>query len=338
LARFQHHGRFGRFAVCLAVLLCCGSAAAQTPTHSTGSGQAYPVKPVRLIVPYVPGGGSDTIARGVGSGLSERLGQPFVVENRGGANTIIGTEYVANQPPDGYTLLLCTGSLATNQSLYKLKYDSVKSFTPIGLMLWGSQLLVVHPSLPVKNVKELIAFGRANPGKLTYTSYGTGSPAHLAGELFASMAKVDMLHIPFKGSSPALIEVVSGRALMTFGVMVPTLPLVKSGKLRPLAVASPKRNPSYPEWPTIAEAGLPGYEAQGFNGICGPAGMPRDIVMKLNTALSDFLSAKETREKFLALGFNMLEKPTSPEEFGTVIRTQTEKWAKVIKTAGIKLE
>jgi tripartite-type tricarboxylate transporter receptor subunit TctC len=303
-----------------------------------GTAQQYPSKPVRLIVPYVPGGGSDTIARGVASGLGERLGQPFVVENRGGANTIIGTEYVANQPPDGYTLLLCTGSLATNTSLYKLKYDPVKSFTPIGLMLWGSQLLVVHPSLPVKNLKELITFAKANPGKLNYTSYGSGSPAHLAGELFKIMAGIDMLHVPFKGSSPALTEVVSGRASMTFGVMVPTLPLVKTGRLKPIGVASPTRNPRYPEFPTLAESGLPGYEAQGFNGLCGPAGMPRDIVMKLNGALGEFLSAKETRDKFLTLGFNMLEKPTSPEEFANVIRTQTDKWAKVIKAANIKLE
>ncbi|MGZ5151285.1 MAG: tripartite tricarboxylate transporter substrate binding protein [Burkholderiales bacterium] len=313
------------------VVALCGAAAAPA--------QNYPVKPVRIIVPFVPGGGSDTIARGVASGLTERLGQPFVVENRGGANTIIGTEYVANQPPDGYTILLCTGSLATNPSLYKqLKYDPVKSFTPIGLMLWGSSLLVVHPSLPVHNVKELIAFARANPGKLTYTSYGTGSPAHLAGELFGIMTGSEMLHVPFKGSSPAITEVVSGRASMTFGVMVPTLPFVKSGRLRPLGVASPTRNPRYPEFPTIAESGLPGYEAQGFNGLCGPAGMPKEIVAKLNSALSDFLAAKETREKFLTLGFNMLERPTSPEEFGNIIRAQTEKWAKVIKTAGIKVE
>jgi len=316
--------------VLIALLALCGAAIAHA--------QTYPSKPIRIIVPFVPGGGSDTIARGLASGLNERLGQPVVVENRGGANTIIGTEYVANSPADGYTLLLCTGSFSINPSLYKINYDPVKSFTPVSMFLEGSLLLVVHPSLPVTNVRELIALAKARPGELTFSSYGTGSPAHLAGELMKSMAGIDMLHIPFKGSVPAISEVVSGRVSMSFAVMTPVISFVQSGRLRALGTASRERSLGFKEFPTIAESGLPGFEASGWNGICAPGGLPKEILARLHGAIVDTFATEEARNKFIKIGFNMLPRPTSPDEFSAMIRAEIQKWAKVVKDAGIKVE
>ena len=314
----------------IVLLALCGAAAAHA--------QTYPSKPIRIIVPFVPGGGSDTIARGLAAGLNERFGQPVVVENRGGANTIIGTEYVANSPADGYTLLLCTGSFSINPNLYKINYDPLKSFTPVSQFLEGSLLLVVHPSLPVKNVKELIALAKARPGELTFASYGTGSPAHLAGELMKSMAGIDMLHIPFKGSVPAISEVVSGRVSLSFAVMTPVISFVQSGRLRALGTASRARSLGYKEFPTIAESGLPGFEASGWNGICAPAGLPREVLTKIHGAIVDVFATEESRNKYIKMGFNMLPRPTSPEEFSALIRAEIQKWGKVIKDAGIKVE
>ena len=252
---------------------------------AAGHAQTYPGKPIRIIIPYAPGGGQDVLARALANGLSERLGQPVIVENRGGANTIIGTEFVATSPADGYTLLLCSGALVINPSLYKTSYDAAKSFTPISQMLGGSLMLVVHPSIPAQNVRELVAFAKTKPGQLSYSSYGTGSPSHLAGELLESMTSIEMLHVPFKGSTPAITEVVSGRVSMSFAVMSPVLPFVRSGRVRAIGVASAERMAGYKEFPTLAESGLPGFDVAGWNGLCGPAGLSREVVGRLYASI-----------------------------------------------------
>ncbi len=298
--------------------------------------QGFPNKPIRLVVPFVPGGGSDSVARMLAHGMSERLGQSVVVENRGGANTIIGTEYVATAKPDGYTLLVCTGSFVINPSLYKLSFDTLKAFTPVTLYLRGQTLLVIHPSLPVRNVKELIKFAKAHPGQLTFASYGAGSPNHLAGELFKNMTGVDMLHIPFKGSAPSISEVVAGRVSMTFGVLTPVLPYVRSGRLRALGLAGPERNPEFPEFPAIAES-VPGFQAVGLNGICAPSGTPREVIDKLHTTIASVFTNPEIRTKLIQGGADIVARPLPPDEFGPLVRTEIEKWRKVVEAAKIKV-
>jgi tripartite-type tricarboxylate transporter receptor subunit TctC len=313
----------------LSCCLCFGSAVAQTDN--------YPNKPIRLVVPFVPGGGSDTVARALAHGLTERLGQQVIVDNRGGANTIIGTELVAKSRPDGYTLLVCTGSFVINPSLYKLNYDTLKDLTPVTMYLRGQLLLVVNSTLPVHNVKELIALAKAKPGELTFASYGTGSPGHLAGELFKSMTGVDMLHIGFKGSAPSIAEVIAGRVSMTFGVLTPTLPHVKTGRLRALGFATPERNPEHPEIPTIAET-VPGFEAVGLNGICAPSGTPKPILNQLHAAITDVFKERAVRTKLIQGGADIVERPLPPEEFGPLVRKEIAKWKKVVDYAGIKVE
>lgn len=314
------------------VFICILALSGAVTVHA----QVYPGKPIRIIVPFAPGGGADIIARAVAAGLNVRFGQPVTVENRPGANTIIGTELVANAPPDGYTLLLCNSSFAVNPSLYKTNYDAVKSFTPISMIVRGTMLLVVHPSLPVRNVKELIALAKARPGELTYSSYGTGSVAHLAGELLKSMAGVNMLHVPYKGASPAIIDVVAGRISATFAVMSVVLPFVQSGKLRALGVAAGERSLGHKEFPTLAESGLPGFDVQGWNGVCGPAGLPIEVVGKLHSGIVDTFASDEAHNKFLSMGFDILRRSSSPEAFAALIRSDVQKWAKVVKDADVK--
>jgi tripartite-type tricarboxylate transporter receptor subunit TctC len=305
---------------------------------AAGHAQTYPGKPIRIIIPYAPGGGQDVLARALANGLSERLGQPVIVENRGGANTIIGTEFVATSPADGYTLLLCSGALVINPSLYKTSYDAAKSFTPISQMLGGSLMLVVHPSIPAQNVRELVAFAKTKPGQLSYSSYGTGSPSHLAGELLESMTSIEMLHVPFKGSTPAITEVVSGRVSMSFAVMSPVLPFVRSGRVRAIGVASAERMAGYKEFPTLAESGLPGFDVAGWNGLCGPAGLFREVVGRLYASIVDYFAVEEVRKNLTNIGLNVLPRPTSPEEFATRILADIEKFGKLVKRAGIKPE
>ncbi len=299
--------------------------------------QNYPSKAIRLVVPFVPGGGSDATARVIASGMTERLGQQVIVENRGGANTIVGTEYVAGQRADGYTLLVCTGSFVINPSLYKLKYDTLRDFTPVTQYLSGQLLLVVHPSIPARNTKELLALAKGKPGELTFASYGAGSPAHLAGELLKNMTGINMLHIPFKGSAPSITEVVAGRVSMTFGVVVPVMPHVKAGKLRAIGFATPERRPAFPDIPTIAET-VPGFEAVGFNGICAQSGTPPEIVERLNAVIQETLAQPEIRDKIVRSGADLVDKPKGPKEFGALVRNEIGKWKKVVDSAGIKLE
>jgi tripartite-type tricarboxylate transporter receptor subunit TctC len=300
--------------------------------------QAYPSKPIRIIVPFPAGGGVDYIGRIVGKGLSERLGQQVVIDNRPGANAIVGLEVLKASPPDGYTLAAASaGPLAVNPFIYsKLPHDTLKDFTQIANMCNFPLLLVSHPSLPVKSVKELIALARARPGEVSYASPGSGNSSHLAGELFNSMAKVKILHIPYKGMAPAVVSVVSGEGHILYSSIPPILGHVRAGRVRALGVGNAQRVPSLPEFPTISESGLPGYEAYAWGGMIGPAGMPRDIVMTLNKAIVETLKQKDVIDRMLADG--TVPTPSSPEEFTAYMKAELKKWGDVVKLAGIKPE
>ncbi|HET9651911.1 MAG TPA: tripartite tricarboxylate transporter substrate binding protein [Usitatibacter sp.] len=300
------------------------------------SAQAWPAKPVKLVVPYTPGGGADTLARLTADGLSAKLGQPVLVENKPGANTIIATEYVAAQPADGYTLLYVAAAFGINPSLYKLKYDTEKSFTPVGLLAVVPLFLVVNQDVPVNSVKDLIALAKAKPGTVTYASYGSGSPAHLAGELFDSMTGTKMLHVPYKGSTPALTDVIGGRMQISFSSMPPAYAFVKAGRLKGIAVTTSKRVAKAEEFPTVAESGVPGYEASGWNGIVVPAGTPEAIVTRLNQAIDQVVNDKAFHEKALAQGYQ--PETMKPAEFAQYIHTEIGKWAKVVKDAHVTVE
>jgi tripartite-type tricarboxylate transporter receptor subunit TctC len=308
--------------------------AAVASTFDAVAADNYPAKPVKIVVPYTPGGGADILARTLAAALTPKLGQTVIVENRPGANTITGTEYVANAPPDGYTLMLTPASFAINPGFYKLPYDTLHGFEPVGLVALVPLLLVTNPAVPVNSVTDLIALARAQPGKLTFASYGSGSPAHLAGELFKSMTGVDMLHIPYKGSAPGLADIVAGHVSLSFSSMSPAVPLVKSGRLKAIAVSTSNRVAAMKEIPTIAESGVPGYEVQAWNGIIAPAGTPKDVVAKLNKAIADIVATTEFRERIRAQGFE--PDSSSPEEFRALIQRDIVKWAKVIKESGAK--
>jgi tripartite-type tricarboxylate transporter receptor subunit TctC len=295
---------------------------------------SYPSKPVKIVVPYTPGGGADILARTLAAALAPKIGQPVIVENRPGANTISGTEYVANAPPDGHTLQLLTASFSINPSFYKLPYDSIKGFTPVALIALVPLLLVTNPAVPVNSVNDLIALAQAKPGQLTFASYGSGSPAHLAGELFKSMTGVDMLHIPYKGSSPALADIVAGHVSLSFSSMSPAVPLVKSGRLKAIAVSTSKRVPAMKDIPTIAESGVPGYEVIAWNGIAAPAGTPKDVVAILNKAIVEVVATPEFRDRISAQGFE--PESSTPDEFGELIQRDIIKWARVIRESGAK--
>ena len=305
---------------------------------ATALTQAYPSKPIRIIVPFPAGGGVDYIGRIVGKGISERLGQQVVIDNRPGASAIIGVEAVKGSAPDGYTIAAASaGPLAINPHIFaKLPYDTLRDLTPIANMTSFPYLLVTHPSLPVKNVKELIALARAKPGEITYSSPGTGNGQHLATALFASMAKVNILHIPYKGTAPSVVAVVSGEAQLTHSSIPTILPHVRSGRVRALGVATLRRIPALQEFPTIAEAGLPGFEASGWAGMVGPANLPREIVQRLNAAILDTLKQKDVIERMLKDG--AVPAPSSPEEFAAYLKAELRKWGEVVKLANVKPE
>jgi tripartite-type tricarboxylate transporter receptor subunit TctC len=300
--------------------------------------QAYPSKPIRIIVPFPAGGGVDYIGRLVGKGMSERLGQQVVIDNRPGANAILGLEVLKTAPPDGYTIAAASaGPLAVNPFIYaKLPHDTLRDFTQIANMCNFPLLLVVHPSLPVKSVKELIALARSRPGEISYASPGAGNSSHLAGELFNSMAKVKILHVPYKGMAPAVVSTVSGEAPILYASIPPILPHVRSNRVKVLGVGNNKRIPTLPDVPTISESGLPGYEAYAWGGMIGPANLPRDVVMKLNAAIVDTLKQKDVIDKMLADG--TVPTPSSPEEFTAYMKAELKKWGAVVKMANIKLE
>ncbi len=301
-----------------------------SPAHAQ-----YPAKPLRLIVPYPPGGGTDTIARVVAQKLSEAIGQQVVVDNRPGAGAPRGHEIAAKAPPHGYTLLLATIANTISASLYsKLNYDLVRDFAPVTLLATTPHILVVHPSLPVKTVRELIAFAKARPGQLTYSSSGSGTPAHLAGELFASLTGVNMIHVPYKGGGPSVIALVGGEVSVGFATMPSVLAHVKAGKLRALAVTTAQRSPSMPDLPALGEAAVPGYDVGSWYGLLVPAGTPKEIIARLHAETLKVLKLPDTRQRLDAAGFEVLT--STPEEYGAFTRSEIEKWAKVVKASGAR--
>ena len=319
----------GALLVCVAAALVCMTAAHAQP--------AYPQKQIRMVVPFPPGGGTDILARLFGQKMSETLGQQIIIDNRGGAGGTIGTDIAAKAPPDGYTLILVSGSHAINPGLYqKLPYDSVNDFAPITQIATSPGILVVNPSLPVKSVKDLIALARAKPGQINYASAGSGTPPHLAGELFKVMAKIDMVHVPYKGNAPAFTDVIGGQVSLIFPTMPSAMPFIKSGKLRPIAVTSAKRSPAAPDIPTIAESGLPGYEATSWYGILAPARTPPQIVARLHEVLVSIIGAPDMKDKLAAQGLDPVG--NTPQQFAAVIKSEIVKWAKVVKASGAKPE
>ena len=319
--------------ILLAALIapCTCPTAAQTPAGN------YPNKQIRMIVPFAAGGPTDAIARAIGQKLTETWGQPVVVDNRPGAGGNIGTELAAKSPADGYTLFIGTVANAINQSLFtRLPFDFVRDFVPVTQNYVTGLILAVHPSLPVTSVRELIALAKARPGELSYSSSGVGGTPHLSGELFNTMAGVKMVHVPYKGSAPAMADLLGGHVQLTFDNMLTVLPQVKAGKLRGLAVTLPSRSPLAPELPTVAESGLKGFEVKSWNGVVAPTGTPREIIARLNAEIVRILRQPDLREKFLVQGVELV--PTTPEEFGAFIRQDIAKWAKVIALSGARPE
>ncbi|HZM45794.1 MAG TPA: tripartite tricarboxylate transporter substrate binding protein [Burkholderiales bacterium] len=310
--------------------LCCALAFA-------ASAQQWPAKPLRIVAPSAAGSAADTLARVVAPPLSDRLGQPVIVDTRPGAATIIGTEIVAKSPPDGHTLLIGLPALTINPSIYKsLSYDGLKDFTAITQGIRQSNLLVVHPSLPVRSTKELIALARARPGELVYASAGIGAASHLAVELFMLQSGTKMLHVPYKGPTPGVIDLIAGRVSVMATSTLSTLTHVRSGRLRALGITTATRAPLLPDIPTVAETGLPGYEAVSWFGFMAPAGTPKEVIARLHKEIVAILNQPEIKERFARDGAEVVA--GSPEDFAAYIRSEAVKWAKVVKAAGIKPE
>ena len=301
--------------------------------------QGYPNRAVKIVVPYPPGGIGDTVTRALAQGMAEQMGQPFVIDNKPGASQMIGAELVAKAPADGYTLFLgSVTSLAINvSSQKKMNYDPARDFAPVAMAFFSPLYLVVNPAVPAANVRELIALAKAQPGKLSFASIGQGGSIHLAGELFRSMAGLDMTHVPYKGSAPALTDVIGGQVSLMFDAGVSALPQVRAGKLRGLAVTSAKRSASAPELPTVAEAGnLPGYEATIWFGLVAPAATPRDVVARLSQEFARVARQPALRERFAPQGVELAS--TTPEEFADIIRAEIPKWGKVLRDANVAPE
>jgi tripartite-type tricarboxylate transporter receptor subunit TctC len=298
--------------------------------------QEYPAKPVRLIVPFPPGGSNDIVGRTIATQLGERWGKQVVVDNRGGAGGVIGTDLAAKTAPDGYTLLVVSIAHAVNPWLYKLSYDPIKSFTPVAILATGPNVLTVNPGLPVNSVKELVALAKQKPGELQWASAGVGSFQHLGGELFKLTAGVDILHVPFKGGGPAMIDVIGGHTKILFSSLVQTMPHIRSGKLRALATGGTTRSAVLPDVPTVAEAGVPGYEAVNWWGIVAPAGTPQPIVDRLHTEVTAVLSTPAVQKQFSSEGAEVVQ--MTPAEFGAFMVKELQKWERVVKEGGIKAE
>ncbi len=299
--------------------------------------QTYPAKPIRYIVSYAPGGGTDIVARTVGAKLSELFGKQVIIDNRPGAGGNIGTEVTINAPADGYTILAGNiGPIAVNPSLYKLSFVPLRDLAPVSLLALAPLLIVVHPALPVKNVKDLITLARRSPGTLNYSSAGTGSSNHLAGALFNMLAKVDIVHVPYRGAGPAMTDLIAGNVMLSFATMPSSMTLVKAGKLKVLAVTGAKRSSLMPEVQTTAEAGLPGHEVSAWYSIVVRAGTPKAIIDQLHGAAVKALQFPDVRERLIAEGADPIG--NNPEEFSAFIRVETEKWANVVKTARMKVD
>jgi tripartite-type tricarboxylate transporter receptor subunit TctC len=318
---------------CLSALL----AALLLPLPNIVHAQAWPNKSIRLFVGFPPGGGSDALARLIGAALPDKLGQQILVDNRPGANTILATEYVKSQPADGYTLLFVSASFSINPSLYKLSYDIEKDFAPVTIVAIVPLLLITHPSLPVRNVKDIIALAKSQPGKLDYASFGIGSAAHLAGEMLLSMTGTRMVHVPYKGSAPAVADVIGGRVTMMMPGIGSAINLARNNKLRAIAVSTSRRATGAPDIPTIAESGVPGFDVATWESIQAPAGTPAEAVNRLNAAIRDVVGGNELRQKMINLGFEP-DAQKSPAETAQFIRNERMKWAKLVKERNIKAE
>ncbi len=319
---------FQRVIALFAALVLSGGADAQN----------YPTRPVRFIAPFAAGGALDTLTRTIAARMQDSWGQPVLVENRTGAGGNIGADLVAKAAPDGYTLVM--GTIAThaiNVSLYSaMPYDAVRDFAPVTIAASINNSLSVHPSVPAKNVAELIAYAKANPGKLTFGSAGNGTSQHLAGELFKTMAGVDMVHIPYKGGAPAMVDLLAGQISMTFGDIPTALPHIRAGKLRSLAVTGAKRSPLLPDVPTIAEQGLPGFDVSAWFGVFTTAGTPRPVVDRLNAEIVRILNLPDVREKLLGIGMEPVT--NSPDQFAAYVQSEIAKWAQVVKASGAKAQ
>lgn len=315
-----------RIITCLAVTLCVATAHAQS----------YPSKAIRIVAPFAPGGGTDLIARVAAQKMTEALGQQTVVDNRPGAGGVLGAELGAKAPPDGYTFTLIAGSYSVNPSLFKLNFDPVNDITAVIQLSQGPFLVVVHPSLPVKNIRELIALAKAKPAQLTFASSGAGSITQLATELFADMAGIKMIHIPYKGTGPALTDTMAGQVQMLFGSVGATLPQMSSGRLRAIAVTTAKRIAAAPDVPTIGESGLKGYEVILWHGLIAPKGLPKPILDRVNNELNKALQSKEMTDRLAGDGVSAAG--GTPEQFAALIKKDIDVWRNVVKKAGVKAE
>jgi tripartite-type tricarboxylate transporter receptor subunit TctC len=321
------------FGVCVAI------AALILPGATGGAAiasDAYPTRPIRLIVPFPPGGSNDIVGRVIGQQLGERLGKPLVIDNRGGAGGLIGTETAIHAQPDGYTLLVISVAYSYSPAINKLPYDSVKAIAPIAQLGTGPNSLVVHPGVPANSVKDLVALAKAKPGQLNYATAGIGTFQHMSSEMFRIMTGANIVHIPYKGGGPATLAVIAGQAQISIGSLLQTLPHIRSGKLKPLGTGGARRSPALPDVPTIIEAGVPGYEASNWWGIVAPAAISPAIVKRINTEVAAILATPETQKWFLGEGAEAVSR--TPDEFRKWILSEMAKWGKVVKQAGIKAE
>jgi tripartite-type tricarboxylate transporter receptor subunit TctC len=318
---------------CVTIIAAVGIALAAGHASAQKKAEAYPTKPIRMIVPFAPGGGTDIVARAMAQKLTESLGQSVIVDNRAGAGGTIGAETAVRSVPDGYTLAMVSGSYAANAALFKLPYDPVNDVTPISLIGQTGFLVSLHPSVAAKNMKEFIALAKAKPGSINYASTGTGGITHLATELFATMADVKMTHIPYKGTGPALIDLLGGQVQMMVGALPAMVPQHKSGKVRGIAVTTSKRNGALPDVPTVAET-VPGYEAILWYAFFGPKNLPKDVVTLLNGEITKAISTPEMKERMASEGLDPVGGP--PSQFGDVLKRDVPKWTKVVKDANIK--
>lgn len=317
--------------------LALGLAGGMLPRALLAAGDEYPNRPITFLVPQAPGGSTDTLAREIGLRLGEALGQSIVVDNRPGANGIIGCELVAKARPDGYTLLIGgTGTMAINQHMYKkLPYEPT-AFAPVALFGYSTSVLVVHPSMPAKTIGELIAQAKARPGSIKYASAGIGSSPHLTAEMFKHMSGVDVLHVPYKGSTPGVIATMANETEMMFTGVASAVQQIRAGKLKALSISGPKRSPALPGVPTAGESGLPGFEADFWIGLFAPPGTPKAVVAKLNTEVNRIIQARAVQDKFLTTGVDTLL--TTPEEFGDLLAKDIDRWGRTVRAAGIKAE
>ena len=324
------------FMINLRVFPCCTFAVALLFAASS-AGAAYPERPVRFIVPFAPGGTNDILGRIIAEKLAARLGQPFVIDNRAGANSVIGCEIVARATPDGHTLIIVAAGFAVNPALARaLPFDTLRDFAPIGTVAGGPYLMVVHPSVPAKSAGEFAAWAKSRPAPINYASTGIGSPPHLAAELFRLSTGIEMQHVPYKGGGAVLPDLLAGRVSTFFGSIATLRTHVQTGKLRPIAVTTLARSTAMPDVPTFVESGLAGFEVNGWYGMLAPARTPRATIAALNTALRQSLDEPDTRTRFATNGLDPM--PGSPEEFGALIRNEVAKWGKVVRAAGIKPE